>query len=287
MDLEQSSLLQDVMNSKIASLLYTSMGEQQREDRRVPDSTRRAFLSRMKADAVTARQGAQNMEDAVSMVTTAQTGVTAIKQMLTDMRKIAVDMDTATGLTQDQYVGYLNQLLNYAQRMTDTAGTTQFNGFKLLDGSAGLNGDGVFQLQAGNSSLEEVLVNMLDGGAAANKTLDGTKLNLGNMAAELQDIMNSVVSGPTLPSQADIQTATSSVLALIGGVFDRVAGIEARYSNDIKSLDNLRVLLESQGDIFDNVQKYHQENTDASSKSYLDLLMNSSTSTGSILSGTS
>lgn len=273
MDLELSSLMQDVMNSKIATLLYESMGTQQAESRRMPDSTRRAFLSRMRSDAVVSRQGAQNMEDASAMVTTAQTGVTAIKQMLTDMRRIAIDVVTyASTLTTEQFASYTAQLQDYVTRMVGTADSTQFNSFKLLNGTAGMNRDGVFQLQAGNSSVQEVLVNMLNSAVPAGQVLDSNgNINLRNMS--------------TLVTMTDATTAQST-LDLVSKVFEYVSLVEARYGNDIRSLDNLKVLLEGQADIFDNVQTYHEgSNQTAAPTSYLDLLMNSGLVNGTILSG--
>ncbi|MDR2574228.1 MAG: hypothetical protein LBC94_07820 [Desulfovibrio sp.] len=258
------------MDSKIASMLYESMGTQQREARRVPDSTRRAFLSRMRLDAVTARQGAQNMEDAVSMVTTAQTGVTAIKHMLGEMRKLAVDASNLVAPTQAQYDAYTAQLRDYAKRLTETAETTQFNGFRLLDGSAGLNNDGVFQLQAGDTSVREVLVNLLNPLAA--DVLDGEKTDLRKLETKF-----------AMSGNADALAA----LDLINKVFERMEGVEARYSTDIKSLDNLRVLLESRGDIFDNARTYHEENAEQtqSPQNYLDLLMSTVRANGNIFMG--
>lgn len=272
MDLNTSALMQGVMDSKIASLLYQSMGTQKQEDRRMPDSTRRAFLSRMRVDAATSRQGAQNMKDAASMVTTAQTGTTAIKQILTDMRKVAVDMVTHAGdLTADQFASLSAQLQDYAKQMVATADTTEFNGFKLLNGSAGMNKDGVIQLQAGNSTVQEVLVNMVNSAVTdPSKVLDGGNMNLRNMAGLM-----------TATDGASAQ----NVLDLISSVFDRVQSIEARYSNDIKSLGNLSVLLESQADIFDNVKNYHTAAKEKKPPSYLDALMNGGYASGNIISG--
>lgn len=272
MELDTNALLQSVMDSKIAALLYNSMGAQQQEDRSVPDSTRRAFLSRMRSDAVTSRQGAQNMEDAAAMVTTAQTGVTSIKQMITDMRRIAADVETNAGsLTSDQFQSYSAQLKDYARKIVSMAESTQFNGFQLLNGTAGMNNDGVIQLQAGNSSVQEVLTNMVDSAVADPlKVLDAGRINLKN----LEGLMNITDA-----------TSASAATALLGDVFKAVGGVEAKYSNDIKSLDNLKVLLESQADIFDNVKKYHSEPTTTTPKSYLDALMNSGFVKGGLISG--
>ena len=272
MEFDPSSLLQGVMDSKVAMLLYNSMRTQQQEDRSMPDSTRRAFLSRMRADAVTSRQGAQNMEDAATMVTTAQTGVTAIKQMVTDMRRIAADVEANAGtLTADQFQSYSAQLQDYARKIVRTADSTQFNGFQLLNGTAGMGRDGVIQLQAGNSSVQEVLTNMVDAAVADPlKVLDNGRINLKN----LEGLMNITDAA-----------SASAASALLGDIFKAVAGVEAKYSNDIKSLDNLKVLLESQADIFDNVKKYHSEPTTKEPESYLDALMNSGFVKGGLITG--
>ena len=266
------SLLQGVMNSKISTLLYNSMGEQQgTETKREAYTGRSAFLSRMRTDAATSRQGAQNMEDAATMVTTAQTGVTSIKVMLDSMRKIATDVKAnAHTLTPEQFESFSNQLKDYANQMVKAAQSTEFNGFKLLNGSAGMNNDGVFQLQAGGSSLTEVLTNMLDKNADPTKVLDGEKMNLSNMANQL-----SMTNGDEAQAAID----------LITQVYDRVASLEARYSNDIKSLNSLAVLMESRADTFDTVQKNHESKPKDEPPSYLDMLMQYTGTPGNILSG--
>jgi hypothetical protein len=126
MDSDLSSLLQSVMSSKIASTLFAEMGVQQRERRYAPDSARLAFLSRMRLDAATSRQGARNMEDAAAMVTTAQAGVSAVRQMLADMLQIAVDAQIAD--TSTQYATATAELQDYALKMAQTARATEYRG---------------------------------------------------------------------------------------------------------------------------------------------------------------
>ncbi|GHV52286.1 hypothetical protein FACS1894206_00780 [Deltaproteobacteria bacterium] len=265
-----SSFLQSVLSSKIAFSLYTKAAAQQREKRLVPDSTRRAFLSRMKGDAVISRQGAQNMKDASDMVTTAQSGVTAIKQMLTDMRKIAADALAGT-YTPAQYDAATAQLKDYAQKMIQTADSTQFNGFHLLNGTA--HGNGVFQLQAGNSALNEALVNLLDSSVTGGQVVNGGKINLQNFL----DNSTALVMTDTASAQ--------NVITLLDTVSDSATGIEARYSNDIKSLGNLKALLESQADIFDNARKYYTQSPEKTPTNYLDMLLHSNSVTGGIFTG--
>jgi flagellin-like hook-associated protein FlgL len=269
MDSDLSSLLQSVMSSKIASTLFAEMGVQQREKRYAPDSARLAFLSRMRLDAATSRQGARNMEDAAAMVTTAQAGVIAVRQMLADMRQTAVDALNAGTLAQ--YTAATTELEDYARKMAQTARATEFNGFRLLDGTA--YGNGVFQLQAGNSALNEPLVNFLDSGVTGGQVVD----NSGNI--NLNDFLDT--SNPLFMDDA---ASAQAVINLIDRVSDRVAAVEAQYSNDIKSLGNLRLFLESQADIFDNVKTYHEQTPEKTPGNYLDMLLRSGAA-GNIFTG--
>lgn len=271
MSADLSALLAQISQSKITELMYGQLAGVQRESRGMPDSTRRAFDSRMRSDAGLAMQGSQNIKDAVSMVSTAQTGMTAIKQMLKDMQKLATEAAASSDqLSPEYYESVQKQLQTYADNIVKQVNSTSFNGFQLLNGSAGMNNDGIIQLQAGNSALNQVFVNMVDGTVNTDVVDGAGKINMNN----LKGFMN-------ISSSADAKDA----LSLVENVLDRVTSVEAQYTYDIKSLNNLSTLLEAQADILLAAQEKHDENPEQKPESYLLDLLNGSG--GGILSAKS
>lgn len=248
--LDLNDLLQNSLNSKITTQLLNKMyGSSNRSNNwgtvAVPDSTRRAFTSRMNVDSRVAIQGAQNMEDAAALVSQAQSNVTAIKDKLQEMQKIATEAATKDGLEPSTFASMQENLKKIARDIVAIAKNSSFNGISLLDGKAGLNEDGVIQLQAGNSARDQVLTNFLDSNVAAGTVVDGT----GNINMEnLEDLMN-------VSNRATGQAA----LNLIKDVYARVLSVESQYSYDVKSLNNMSTLLKGQSDILETAKKNHAE----------------------------
>lgn len=257
---DTSQLLEQTMNSKITELMYNQMiAASTRKGTADPQSTTRAFTGRLNLDSRVAVQGAQNMQDAATMVSQAQTGVTAIKSKLDEMKQIAIEASTRDDLSASDFATMQGNLQKLASELVDITGSTSFNGMQLLNGSAGMNGDGVIQLQAGGSSMNQVLVNMVDTDVAAGQVLDGSKVNLGNLAG-LMTVSN--------------RTDAENVLKTLNDVYDRVYSVESQYSYDIKSLTNMSTLLKGQADILNTAVKNHQTGeTKQNPESYLmDLL---------------
>lgn len=251
--IDLSDLLQNSLNSRITTMLLNKMySSSNRSDNwgtvAVPDSTRRAFTSRMNVDSRVAIQGAQNMDDAAALVSQAQGNVTAIKDKLQEMQKIATEAATKDGLEPSTFASMQESLKKIARDIVAIAKNSSFNGISLLDGKAGLNEDGVIQLQAGNSARDQVLTNFLDSNVAAGTVVDGT----GNINMEnLEDLMN-------VSNRATGQAA----LNLIKDVYARVLSVESQYSYDIKSLNNMSTLLKGQSDILEAAKKNHAEAED-------------------------
>lgn len=248
--IDLNDLLQNSLNSKITTMLLNKMYSSSSRSENwgtvaVPDSTRRAFTSRMNVDSRVAIQGAQNMEDAAALVSQAQSNVTAIKDKLQEMQKIATEAATKDGLEPSTFASMQESLKKIARDIVAIAKNSSFNGISLLDGKAGLNEDGVIQLQAGNSARDQVLTNFLDSNVAAGTVVDGT----GNINMEnLEDLMN-------VSNRATGQAA----LNLIKDVYARVLSVESQYSYDVKSLNNMSTLLKGQSDILEAAKKNHAE----------------------------
>ena len=288
MDLE--NLLLGFINSDLTTKAVTANQSAQRESRGMADSTRRAFDGRMEADAATARVAAQNMDDGKAMVNVAQTYTTAMKSQLQGMQKVLTDAAANTGASSLDYDGWNAQMQVYADEIVRLAEHADFNGIKLMDGSAGQDGGGVVVLQAGNSQRDQKLVNMLDTRLTGTTVLGAGTMNVNNIAAALH-----------ISNAAEAQAA----LTAVGDYIARMEQTEAQYSYDYKSLENLSILFEEQADIFDTARQNASgsgstsgtgsgtnsgtsgSGSGTSAASYLDTLLAAAGESSSIISGRS
>ncbi|MBQ7585949.1 MAG: hypothetical protein IJU40_06865 [Desulfovibrionaceae bacterium] len=269
--MDYESLLMGLVNSRLTKEVNNAKQVQEREDRRMPNSTRRAFESRMRSDAAVARVAAQNMEDGMAMVNIAQTNVTAIKSQFQEMQKILTECADQDSMTQENYASADQGLLECMKEIERLAKNASFNGMNLMDGSAGTNG--VVQLQAGYSQRDQKFMNLLDGSN-----------NVWNQSNNSMDLRKSSLSNDLcISSAADPQAAAQNSLNKINKYIDVIAGLEAQYSYDFKSLNNLSMLFEEQADIFTEAADRSSNSSTLSRSAILSQLLNASNS--SILSG--
>ena len=263
------ALLMGVLNSKLTKQVNQAAQSADREDRSMPNSTRRAFESRMKGDADVARMASQNMEDGKAMVNVAQTNATAIKSQLQAIQEILTDCAYTDSFSANVLSSAGQSSGEHIDEILRLAGEASFNGMHLMDGTAGNNG--TVELQAGNSVREQKFMNLLDGSLTG--VLGSHSMNLNLLSQEL--------------AFTD-QTSAKAALANVEKYIERMQGLESQYSYDYKSLDNLSLLFEEQADIYDQARERSSSSTSSgsastSSSSILSELLTSSGS--SILSG--
>lgn len=278
MDFE--SLLMGVLKNRLTNIVSNSSTDTERESRGVPNSTRRAFESRMKADAKIARMAAQNMEDGKSMVNVAQTNVTAIKSQLQSIRELLTNAAYSDSFSDINLKDVKTAIGEHSAEIERLAKNASFNGMNLFDGSlpnpdgsSGTNNNTVI-LQAGESQREQHFTILLDGSGQVDRggSMDLRQLTLDTALA-------------SFTTQAGAKAALENVEKYI----DRIQGLEAQYSYDYRSLDNLSLLFEEQADIYDDTweRSASSQSTSTSTKnaSILSELLSSSSS--SILNGVS
>ena len=292
--MDYESMLMTMVNNHLTSRVTKAQQVQQHEDRSMPNSTRRAFESRMQTDAAVYRVAAQNMEDGRDMVKVAQTGVCDIKSQLQCVEKILIDCATQESMTIGEYEEANRGLVKRFEEIEKLAKNTSFNGMNLMDGSLGngsngnnLNLPGVSELQSGYSQREQEFMNLLDPNV---QYVDNVSIGQNTNGQNCMDLSSTtltsilsidVSSGDPDLAQVSAQTALGRVKKYLAGI----AGLEAQYSYDIKSLDNLSMLFEEQADIFAEVGK-RSSAFDKPTMSQNDILSQLLTSNSSILSGT-
>ncbi|MBR4742297.1 MAG: hypothetical protein IK079_05310 [Desulfovibrio sp.] len=277
MDLE--SFLSGIINTRLLKEAQQSSESSTREDRRMPNSTRRAFESRMKTDASVARVAAQNMEDGKAMVNVAQTYTTAIKSQMQSIQEILANCAHADTLTDTNYADASRDIRDRIKEIVRLASNAEFNGMHLMDGTAGdQNGTGnIVQMQAGNSPREQKFMNLLNT-SLSNAVMDGSSMNLNSLAADL-----GVVDSNGNDANID-KDGAATALTKMEKYIDRIEALEAQYSYDYKALDNLSILFEEQAEIFELAGTANGNSKTPSSRSeVLSELLSSKNS--SILSG--
>ena len=290
--MDYESMLMTMVNNHLTSRVTKAQQVQQHEDRSMPNSTRRAFESRMQTDAAVYRVAAQNMEDGRDMVEVAQTGVSGIKSQLQCVEKILTDVATQDSMTLDEYKEANKGLAKRFEEIQKLVKNTSFNGMNLLDGSLGnssnnLNLYSVVELQSGYSQREQKFMNLLDSSITTpydngdqSMNLSFNRLFVGDPSNNISPVFAIDTSSVTT-AKSTAQTALTNVKKYIEGI----AGLEAQYSYDIKSLDNLSMLFEEQADIFAEAGK-RSSAFDKPSMSQNDILSQLLASNSSILSGT-
>jgi flagellin len=118
-----------------------------RINRAADDAAGLAISEKLRGQIRGLSQAQRNAQDAVSLVQTAEGSLSEVHSMLQRVRELSVQYKAGTLSTSDQaaITAEANQLLSEIERIGAGA---EFNGIKLLDGSAGTGGKIDFQVGA-------------------------------------------------------------------------------------------------------------------------------------------
>ncbi|MEK6624991.1 MAG: flagellin [Bdellovibrionota bacterium] len=176
------------INTNVTSLsaqrtLGVSNGEQQRTLEKLSSGTRivraaddaagLAISEKLKAQVRGIQQAERNASDGISMIQTAEGGLSEVSSILTRLRELS--MQAASDTVGDTERGFTNlEYQNLKQEIERISQVTEFNGKKLLNGSGqeydfqiGINNNMFqdriqFNAAASNSTLESIGVNGID-----------------------------------------------------------------------------------------------------------------------------
>ena len=125
------------------------------------DAAGLAIAARMRSQVEGLEQAARNANDGISMIQVAEGAYVEVSNMLSRMKEMAVQAASGTYSATDRAALNLefSQLQSELQRI---AGNTQWNGFNILDGSAGGSSSSVnFQVGAGSGQTMTAAFNTL------------------------------------------------------------------------------------------------------------------------------
>ena len=193
------------------------------------DAAGLAISEKLKAQIRGVNQAERNANDGISMVQTAEGGLSEASNILVRLRELAVQSASDTiGDTERKYTDLEYQ--NLKQEMERISQVTEFNGKKLLDGSGdkyefqvGINNDGfkdriVYDAAKGNSGLDSLGVSELsvgskkDAQSSLNK-IDDAINNISGQRAELgalQNRLSSTINNLQISSE-NLSTANSRI----------------------------------------------------------------------------
>lgn len=126
-----------------------------RINRASDDAAGLAISQKMEAQIVGLRQASRNSLDGVSMIQTAEGALNEVHSMLQRMRELSVQ--GANGIYQQNDLDAMaDEIIQLEAQIQKISEDTEFNGIKLLDGSAGEK----FRLQVGANEGENIILNM-------------------------------------------------------------------------------------------------------------------------------
>lgn len=164
--------LNSTQNALSSSLEKLSSGL--RINRAADDAAGLAISEGLKSQVGGLTVAARNAQDGISVVQTAEGGLTETQSILQRMRDLAVQAGNDSN-NSDSRIAITTEVSALTDELTRISGSTNFNGIKLLDGSSGtLN----FQVGANGDANSQIAVNLaganVKGIADALKNAAGT-----------------------------------------------------------------------------------------------------------------
>ena len=209
------------------------------------DAAGLAIAARMRSQVEGLEQAARNANDGISMIQVAEGAYVEVSNMLSRMKEMAVQAASGTYSATDRAALNLefSQLQSELQRI---AGNTQWNGFNILDGSAGGSSSSVnFQVGAGSGQTMTAAFNTLyksvaTSTAAANSQAPGAgavekyAIDIAGANVQAGDLLKiTLTDNGSNVVDVLLNIDATAATALSGG-----AGKHALANGDIKYADN-------------------------------------------------
>ncbi|MFS9772515.1 flagellin [Enterobacter chuandaensis] len=180
------------------------------------DAAGQAIANRMTAQIKGMNQAARNANDGISMAQTAEGSLNEINNNLQRVRELAVQASNGTNSASD-LASLQDEVTARLAEIDRVAGKTDFNGIKLLDGSAG-GGTGIVKIQVGANDTDTIDLDL--SGAKADST------ELGVKTIDLKSVQ------PT-----DLATIDAAI-AKVDKARSGLGAVQNRFTSAINNLNN-------------------------------------------------
>ena len=161
-----------------------------RINRAADDAAGLSMATRMDSQITGLQRGMQNVQDAVSLIQTAEGGIEEITGILQRMRQLAVQAATDT-LTAEQRQSIKEELDRLSESLTQIALNTKYNTLTLLDGSVTIM---TVQFGANTNEVKAFTLAAMTAGALGVDGLTVSSLTFAQAAISLVDAAIGTVS---------------------------------------------------------------------------------------------
>lgn len=173
----------------------------------------------------------RNSQDGISLVQTAEAGMSEISNMLIRMRELSVQMNNGIYTASDRSNAQL-EIDALLAEVTKISSNTAFNDVKVLDGTYSAN------IRAGNTNVEliEVTVDRMNVDALGGTNLAGTKVIANADSSTAENSVGTTVVSAKASNEVTVQTASfgqglqNFVSANAGGTYS-FGGTDASFFN--------------------------------------------------------
>lgn len=167
---------------------------------------------------------ARNAQDGISVIQTAEGGLTQVHSILQRVRDLAVQAGNDSNNTDSRSAisAEVTQLVDELERISDT---TNFNGIKLLDGSAGTAGDGKLSFQIG-----------ADGAASSQIAVDLGPANIKTLATDLRTAIVTTDGFASPALAAGTITTVDTAIKSVSSARAELGAVQNRFESTINSL---------------------------------------------------
>ena len=203
------------------------------------DAAGMAVANKMTSQLSGIKMAIRNSQDGISLVQTAESGMSEITNMILRMRELAVQMENGIYTAKDRDNAQLevNALLAEVDKI---ANNTRFNDVKVLDGSYDAT------IRAGNTNAETIRVELgslkaADNGKITDFVKNTVEVDTGGVTSTGADTDLKVTMGQTNTSTVEIDTALFSTAFKTAfktdslGVFTKAGGNASKFDIDSKT----------------------------------------------------
>jgi len=209
------------------------------------DAAGQAIANRMTSQIKGMNQAARNANDGISMAQTAEGSLNEINNNLQRIRELAVQASNGTNSETD-----LSSLQDEVKARLDeidrVAGKTDFNGVKLLDGSAGASG--VVNIQVGVNDGDVIQLD-LSGAKSDSTTLGVKSIDLKNMGTtDLATIDAAIAKVDTARSGLGaVQNRFESAINNLNNTSTNLSAAQSRiqdadYATEVSNMSRAQIL---------------------------------------------
>lgn len=202
-----------------------------RINRAADDAAGLAVSERFRTQINGLKQATKNIQDGISMIQTAEGGISTISDMLQRLRSLSVQSSNDTLTTKDRALIQLefNQVITEIDRQ---ASTVNFNGKLLLTGTFSKVGGTSLSLQVGANKSEKITFNIF---TSSTKGLGVDNLKVNGVQTASTSLISSIITLATAAGSGTQgvvnRAAAESAITVIGNAITKINSLRAEFGS--------------------------------------------------------